>query len=100
MRHWTLSAEEQTLLGNKAGPTRLRFAILLKAFLLEGRFPARREDVAGRVVIHLAPQAGVSLDAHAHDEWSERTQRCYHAEIRAHCGFRAFRAADEAPFVT
>lgn|GEM_PF-1643414 len=55
--------------------------------------------MAGRVVIHLAPQAGVSPDAHADDEWSERTQRYYRAQIRAHCGFRAFRAADEAPFV-
>ena len=44
-QHWTLSGEERALLGNKAGATRLSFAVLLKAFQFEGHFPERREEV-------------------------------------------------------
>jgi len=43
---WTLNPDELELLGNKTGVTRLRFAVLLKAFQFDGRFPDRRGDVA------------------------------------------------------
>jgi len=54
-RFWTLTPDERELLGNKTGATRLGFAVLLKAFQLDGRFPERRENVAGAVVAHLGP---------------------------------------------
>ena len=38
-QHWTLSDDECRLLGEKTGATRLAFAVLLKAFQYEGRFP-------------------------------------------------------------
>jgi Domain of unknown function (DUF4158) len=57
--HWTLSESELELLGTKTGATRLSFAILLKVFQFDGRFPDRREDVAGGIVAHLASQTGV-----------------------------------------
>ena len=57
--HWTLAADEHELLGNKMGATRLSFAVLLKTFEFDGRFPDRREDVAWSVVVHLASQVGV-----------------------------------------
>ena len=37
--HWTLSESELELLGTKTSATWLSFAILLKAFQLDGRFP-------------------------------------------------------------
>jgi Domain of unknown function (DUF4158) len=36
---WTLVEDDWRLVGNKAGATRLGFALLLKFFELEGRFP-------------------------------------------------------------
>lgn len=42
---WALRAGDRTLLGNKSGTTRLGFAVLLKVFQAEGRFPRRPEDV-------------------------------------------------------
>jgi len=42
-QHWTLSDDDYHLLGEKTGATRLAFAVLLKAFQYEGRFPLRRE---------------------------------------------------------
>ena len=49
-QHWTLSDDECLLLGEKTGATRLRCAVLLKAFQCDGRFPERREDVAVCIV--------------------------------------------------
>jgi hypothetical protein len=61
-QHWTLSGDEHVLLANKTGATRLAFAVLLKAFQGDGRFPERREDVPPPIVIHLAQQVGVLPD--------------------------------------
>ena len=98
-QHWTLSPDERELLGNKTGATRLSFAVLLKTFQFDGRFPDRREDVAGSIVTHLARQTGVPPEAYSKGEWSERTQRHQRAQIREHCGFRLFRAEDEPALV-
>jgi hypothetical protein len=96
---WTLSLDELELFSNKTGVTRLRFAVLLKAFQFDGRFPDRRADVAGSVVAHLASQIGVPAEAYFDGEWSERTQRHQRAQIRKHFGFRPFRARDESVLV-
>src|SRR5712691_2980804 len=98
-QHRTLSPDERELLGNKTGATRLSFAILLKAFQFDGRFPDRREDVASSVVVHLASQTRVPSQAYSDGEWSERTQRQQRAQIREYCGFRVFRAEDEPALV-
>ena len=98
-QHWMLAPDEGELLGNKTGATRLSFAILLKAFQFDGCFPERREDVASRIVVHLASQTGVPPEAYSDGEWSERTQRQQRAQIRAYCGFRAFRARDEPALI-
>jgi hypothetical protein len=59
-QYWTLAPEERKLLGsNTPSATQLSAAVLLKSFQLEGRFPERRADVAGSVVVHLANQIGV-----------------------------------------
>jgi len=98
-QHWTLSPDERELLGNKTRATRLSFAILLKAFQFDGRFPERRADVAGCILAHLASQTDVPPDAYSDGEWSERTQRQQRAQIREHCGFRVFRAEDEPALI-
>jgi TnpA family transposase len=98
-QHWTLSPDERELLGRKVGATRLRFAVLLKAFQCEGRFPERREEVAVSIVAHLAHQPGVPTEASFEGEWSERTQRHQRAQIRQHYGFRGFRTEDEPALV-
>ena len=38
-QHWTLSGDEHALLANKTGATHLAFAVLLKAFQSDERFP-------------------------------------------------------------
>ncbi len=57
---WTLRAADRALLGNKTGVTRLGFAVLLKLFQAEGRFPRRPEDVPAAAVEAIAAQVGVA----------------------------------------
>ncbi len=97
--HWTLSSDERALLANKTGATRLSFALLLKIFQRDGRFPERREDIADNIVMYLAQQVGVSPEEYAAVDWSERTQRQHRAQVREYCGFRVFGADDEPEFV-
>ena len=74
-RHWSLSTDERELLGNKSGATRLNFAILLKAFQLNGRFPERQDEIADGIVAIVAKQVGAMPEIYFEEDWSERTQR-------------------------
>ena len=71
--HWTLAPKELELLANKTGATRLGFAVLLKAFRVEGRFPRQKHDVPGVVIVHVANQVNVAADLYPSYEWSGRT---------------------------
>ncbi|WP_084080829.1 DUF4158 domain-containing protein [Edaphobacter aggregans] len=42
IEHWTLAPSELVLLMNKSGPGRVGFALLLKFFQANGRFPSNR----------------------------------------------------------
>ena len=44
-QNWTLSVQEQKLLKHKIGATRLGFALLMKFFQMEGRFPDNPGEV-------------------------------------------------------
>lgn len=56
---WTLGPDEHILLsGKREGPTRLGFAVLLRFFAREGRFPDP-EEIGEDVVIFVAGQVGV-----------------------------------------
>jgi Domain of unknown function (DUF4158) len=90
---WTLRAADRALLGNKSGATRLGFAVLLKLFQTEGRFPRRPEDVPAAAVEVLAPQVGVPAAAWRGYDWRGRTIEYHRAQIRAALGFRE--ATDE-----
>jgi Domain of unknown function (DUF4158) len=85
---WTLAPNELELVGNKTGATRLGFAVLLKAFILEGRFPRQKHDVPGAVIVHVANQVNVPADLRPRYEWSGRTIEYHRAQIREFLGFR------------
>jgi hypothetical protein len=59
VEHFTLLPDEVALLRNKAGATRLGFAVLLKFFTHRGRFPSGRSELADEVVDFVARQVKV-----------------------------------------
>jgi Domain of unknown function (DUF4158) len=50
---WTLTGGDWDLIANKAGVTRLGFAVMLKFYEIEGRFPAYPEEVPPSAVSYL-----------------------------------------------
>ncbi|HEY0776643.1 MAG TPA: DUF4158 domain-containing protein [Gemmatirosa sp.] len=69
---WALRPGDRALLGNKSGATRLGFAVLLKVFQADGRFPRRREDVPVIAVDAVAAQLGVPAAAWRDYDWRGR----------------------------
>jgi len=92
---WTLDEADWRLLSNKTGAPRLGFALLLKFFDLEGRFPADRSELPAAAVDYVASLVKVpaaDLDAYA---WRGRTIEYHRAQIRAERGFREATGEDE-----
>ena len=97
---WTLVEGDAALVGNKSGPTRLGFALLLKFFELEGRFPSSADELPSDVVSYVAQQVGVDPETLASYDWSGRTIKYHRSQIRAAYGFREPTRADEARLAT
>ncbi len=83
-----LRAADGALLGNKTGATRLGFAVLLKLFAMEGRFPRRAKDVSFAAVEVVACQVGVTATLWQGYDWRGRTIEHHRAQVRAALGFR------------
>src|SRR5262245_3571981 len=98
-QYGTLSDDECRLLGEKTGATQLAFAVLVKSFQYEGRFPLRRETVPMPVIGHLAAQVAVPLTAYATVDWDGRSARRHRADIRAYCRYDVFTIAHEADLI-
>ncbi|MDE3722786.1 DUF4158 domain-containing protein [Nocardiopsis sp. N85] len=79
VEHWTLLDEEQHLLLGKRDATRLGFALLLKYFTGNGRFPRGRVEFGDEVVAFVARQVKVPAADLGFYEWSGRTIE-YHRE--------------------
>jgi hypothetical protein len=60
VEHCTLLPDELNLLTNKTDPSRLGFAVLLKCFQYEGRFPQYKGDIPLAVITHIAQQIHVA----------------------------------------
>jgi TnpA family transposase len=86
--YWSLLPEDQKLLRNKTGATRLGFAVLLKFFQQEGRSPETFIEIPQVVIQHLAHQIGVSEKVWPDYNWEGRTIKYHRAEIRKKFGFR------------
>ncbi len=86
--HWTLAGGDGNLLANKTGATRLGFALLLKHFQYEGRFPPHKGDVPAAAIVHVAQQLDLPPELYAQYEWSGRTVAYHRGQIRQALGFR------------
>jgi len=92
---WTLVEADQELVANKSGATRLGFALLLKFFELEARFPRDVSELPPAAVNYMAEQVRVDaaeLDAYA---WSGRTIEYHRGQVRQAYGFRETARSDE-----
>jgi TnpA family transposase len=92
---WTLVAADWDLLANKVGATRLGFALMLKFFELEARFPSESAEVPAAAVDYVAAQVQVPAAQFQSYDWSGRSITYHRAQIRAVFGFREATREDE-----
>jgi hypothetical protein len=93
---WTLVEADWRLVANKTGATRLGFALLLKFFELEARFPRHLRELPRQAVEYVAQQVKVpatEIDAY---DWTGRSIKYHRVQIREAYGFRECAAEDEA----
>src|SRR5262245_4830676 len=77
--HWTLLPSERDQLANKTGATRLGFAVMLKAFALDGRFPSSLHDIAPAAIAYLAKQLDVAPELYQYYDWRGRSSSNHRA---------------------
>jgi len=92
--HFTLVGDEVDQLRNKAGGTRLGFALTLKFLLWRGRFPRGRRELADDAVAHVARQVGVAAGEFGSYDMAGRTAQRHRTEIRRYTGFRECSVVD------
>src|SRR6266849_4834839 len=94
VEHWTLLEDERPLVAGKRGATRLGFALLLKFYTREGRFPRGRSELPYDAVDFVAKQVQVPASDLGFYEWDGRTIESHRSQIRQHLGFRECTVAD------
>jgi len=89
--YWTLQPGELNLLTSKNDENRLGFALLLKFFQIEGRFPDSKSEIPRKCAAFVAEQIDISVSAffkffeYSTDNKTVKNQR---AQIRDYTGFR------------
>lgn len=92
---WTLLEADWELVANKSGATRLGFALILKFFELEARFPRDRGELPAAAVAFAADQVGVPSVELAGYDWAGRSIKYHRAQVRDALGFRESTVSDE-----
>ncbi|MFE1973140.1 DUF4158 domain-containing protein [Streptomyces hygroscopicus] len=79
---WTLLDDDEKRLRNKSGANRLGFALLLKFFEVEARFPESTEEIPAPAVAYVAQQVKVAPEEFAAYDWAGRAISRHRMEIR------------------
>lgn len=96
---WTLVDDDWRLLGNKAGATRLGFALVLKYFEIEGEFPRYGEQVPSTAVEFVADLVKVDPGEFGKYSFDNRAAKYHRGQIREALGFNSATEDDEARWV-
>jgi hypothetical protein len=99
IEQWTLLPNEMTMLANKTGANRLGFAVLLKFFQYETKFPSSHSDIPSTVVDYIAKQVDVSSFEYRNYEWNGRSMMRHRGEIRSFLGIRKATVKDAKEMV-
>ncbi len=91
---FTLTPNNHELLGNKAGATRLGFAILLKFFQIEAKFPTNRNEIPHDVVLFIAKQVRLPQSLFDKYKWGGRSFIYHKVQIREFFGFSEITVED------
>lgn len=95
IEHFTLMEPEKQLVESKYLNTQLGFAVLMKCFQHEARFPTKPSDIPIAVIDFIAKQLKIPFNMFDQYSWSSRTFTNHRNEIRKLYGFREGTLQDE-----
>ncbi|MEO0887656.1 MAG: Tn3 family transposase [Cyanobacteria bacterium J06634_6] len=99
IEQFTLMPSELALLPdeitNATAHNRLGFAVLLKFFQVEGRFPQHVGEVPKAVAAFITQQLNLSEEDYRQYQWSGRTIKRHRSQIRAFLGFVPMTQSDQ-----
>jgi hypothetical protein len=92
--HFTLQTDEMALLRHTTDRNRLGFAVLLKCFQYEGRFPQRPQDVPEDIIHYMADQLAIPAEVYTQYDWQGRSIKMHRARIRDFLDFHPYAEVD------
>jgi len=92
---WTLLPSDVDMLVNKSGATRLGFALLLKFFEIEARFPRFPAEIPLLAVNFVAQQVRVDPLVWESYDWQGRSVKAHRVQIRKRFNFRECSLGDQ-----
>ena len=92
--HWTLEPDERELIRRRKGANRLGFALLLKYFQLQGRFPEKKNELPRVVQTFVAEQLELPVALYQDYQWGGRTLTSHRVEIRELYGFHRMQVGE------
>lgn len=95
---WILFPKEKELLANRTPHGRFGFAVLLKFFQVNGRFPEHPGEIGKEALLSISEQLELPVQTFTELDWEGRTIKRFRAEIRQQCGFRGVTLADFRDF--
>lgn len=99
VENFTLLPTEMALLSNKSEENRLGFAVLLKFFQMEAKFPRTKQEIPKQIVSYIARLLSVSPKQYGEYSFNGRTIERHRAEIREFFGFREFNPQDKTELI-
>ncbi len=91
---WLLLPAERNSLPVRQGAIRLGFALQLKFFQLEGRFPDGPAELPHQIVQFIAEQLDIPIAVWPEYPWGGRSATYHRSKIRKWFGFRASTRSD------
>ncbi len=88
VEHFTLLPDDRSIVAPKEGSNQLGFAVWLKFFQYEARFPRSRQEIPKSVVSYIAKQLSLSPRLFRDYGGPKRTTSRHRVEIREYFGFR------------
>ncbi|MBN1468276.1 MAG: DUF4158 domain-containing protein, partial [Fusobacteriaceae bacterium] len=92
--NFSLSIQEFKLLKNKAGATRLGFAVMLKFFQNELKFPDSKSEIPKAIIKFISEQIDVKYEDFNDYKWNSRSIKYHRKQIREFFDYKEISAND------
>lgn len=94
-----LDSEELSLIYKKKPQTQLAFALMLKFFRIENKFPSSIQDISTKLIEEVSNQLNMPKQFTEKFDWNGRSSERFRSEIRDYLGYRKPTVSDSEHLV-